>query len=68
MPTVTVSSKFQVVIPQVIREQMAIEPGSRFSVVRHGKAIELVPIPTLAELQEELRGIDTDIIDDPERF
>jgi AbrB family looped-hinge helix DNA binding protein len=68
MPTVTVSSKFQVVIPQVIREQMAIEPGSRSGVVRHGKAIELVPVPTLAELQEDLRGIDTDIIDDPERF
>ena len=53
MPTVTVSSKFQVVIPQAIREQMAIEPGARFSVVRHGKAIELIP---------------TDILDDPERF
>jgi hypothetical protein len=41
---------------------------ARFSVVRHGKAIELVPVPTLAELQEDLRGIDTDIIDDPKRF
>jgi AbrB family looped-hinge helix DNA binding protein len=68
MTTVTVSSKFQVVIPQNIREQMAIEPGSRFSVVRHGKSIELVPVPTLAELQEALRGISTEIVDDPERF
>ncbi|TSD53356.1 AbrB/MazE/SpoVT family DNA-binding domain-containing protein [Variovorax sp. KBS0712] len=68
MTTVTVSSKFQVVIPQAIREQMAIEPGARFSVVRHGKAIELIPVPTLEELQAELRGIPTDIVDDPERF
>ncbi|RYF57777.1 MAG: AbrB/MazE/SpoVT family DNA-binding domain-containing protein [Comamonadaceae bacterium] len=68
MPTVTVSSKFQVVIPQQIREQMAIQPGTRFSVIRHGTAIELVPVPTLDELQDKLRGISTDIIDDPERF
>jgi AbrB family looped-hinge helix DNA binding protein len=68
MPTVTVSSKFQVVIPQAVREELAIEPGARFSVVRHGRSIELVPVPTLEELQSELRGIPTDIVDDPERF
>ncbi len=68
MATVTVSSKYQVVIPQPIREQMAIEPGSRFSVVRHGNVIELIPVPTLSELQAELRGISTEIEDDPERF
>ena len=68
MQTVTVSSKFQVVIPQAVREQMNIQPGAKFAVTRMGNRIELVPVPTLAELQERLKGCGADIIDDPERF
>ena len=68
MQTVTVSSKFQVVIPQAVREQMNIQPGAKLAVLRMGDRIELVPIPTLAELQERLQGCGTDIVDDPDRF
>jgi AbrB family looped-hinge helix DNA binding protein len=68
MQTITVSSKFQIVIPQAIREQLDLRPGTRLGVTRHGRSIELVPIPTLEALQAELKGIDTTIVDEPERF
>ncbi|MDB5878178.1 MAG: AbrB family transcriptional regulator [Variovorax sp.] len=68
MQTVTVSSKFQVVIPQSVREPMNLKPGTKLGVMRIGQRIELVPIPTLAELQVQLKGCGTDIADDPDRF
>jgi AbrB family looped-hinge helix DNA binding protein len=68
MQTVTVSSKFQVVIPQAVREPMNLKPGTKLGVLRIGRRIELVPIPTLAELQAQLKGCGTEIVDDPERF
>ena len=68
MQTVTVSSKFQVVIPQSVRESMNLKPGTKLGVMRIGQRIELVPIPTLAELQTQLKGCGTEMVDDPDRF
>ncbi len=68
MYTVTVSPKFQVVIPLAVRRAMGLEPGMRLVVKQHGKAIELLPVPTLDELKAELKGCGSAIEDDPERF
>lgn len=68
MQSVTLSPKFQVVIPQAIREQMGLRPGAQISVLRRGNRIELIPVPTLEELQRELQGCGTEIVDDPDRF
>lgn len=44
MQPVTVSPKFQVVIPKEVREAMGIEPGQKFMVLPTGlKTITLVP-------------------------
>jgi AbrB family looped-hinge helix DNA binding protein len=68
MQTVTVSSKFQVVIPQAVREPMNLKPGTKLGVLRIGQRIELVPIPTLADLQAQLKGCGSAIVDDSDRF
>ncbi|MCZ4313518.1 AbrB/MazE/SpoVT family DNA-binding domain-containing protein [Comamonadaceae bacterium G21597-S1] len=68
METVTVSPKFQVVIPAAVRRAMGLQPGMRMAVRQHGKAIELVPVPTLDELKAELKGCGSAIADEPERF
>ena len=68
MTTVTLSPKFQLVIPQDIRESMQLKPGIKMSVFKLGRSIRLVPVPTLAELQNELRGCGSDIIDEQDRF
>ncbi len=47
---------------------MNLKPGTKLGVLRIGQRIELVPIPTLAELQAQLKGCGTDIVDDADRF
>ena len=66
---VTVSSKYQVVIPKAVRRQVAVRPGQRMVVqVRHG-LITLVPVLPLEELQEMLQGVSTaDIREEEDRF
>jgi AbrB family looped-hinge helix DNA binding protein len=68
MNTVTVSPKFQIVIPKDVRTDMKLQSGAKLAVFKLGGAIQLVPVPTLAELQAKLKGIDTSIVDDPDRF
>jgi AbrB family looped-hinge helix DNA binding protein len=59
MDWVTVSSKFQVVIPQRVRESLGVRPGERMQVVLYGDRIELIPQRPARALRGFLRGIDT---------
>jgi AbrB family looped-hinge helix DNA binding protein len=59
MIAVTVSPKFQVVIPQSVREQMQIFAGQRLQLVTLDRRIELIPIETPRQLRGFLAGIDT---------
>lgn len=58
METTTVSSKFQLVVPKAVREQISLKPGQRFVVVAKGDVIELVPVGDIRELRGVLRGSD----------
>lgn len=44
MNTVTLSPKFQVVIPLSIRKELNLTPGMKFRVLRYGERLELVPV------------------------
>ena len=61
MKTVTVSSKFQVVIPREVRESMDIQPGARVQVLQYENRIELIPIKEPKALRGFIRGIDTEV-------
>lgn len=61
MNSVTVSPKFQVVIPQRVREQMAVKAGDRMQVVQYGDRIELIPERPARELRGFLAGIETSV-------
>ena len=67
MLSVTVSPKFQVVIPQAIREQMQITAGQKMQVLAISGRIELVPIESPKQLRGFLGGIDTDVIRESDR-
>ena len=67
MNTVTISSKFQIVIPKQIRDSLRLVPGQKFQVVAIGNHIELVPIRPLAELRGFVKGIDTNVPRDDDR-
>ena len=61
MNQVTVSSKFQVVIPREVRESMDIQPGTRVQVLQYENRIELIPLRELKSLRGFIKGIDTQV-------
>jgi AbrB family looped-hinge helix DNA binding protein len=67
MDTVTLSPKFQVVIPQAIREALGLKAGEKFRVIRYGDRVELVPVKKVKDLRGFARGIDTTITRDRDR-
>lgn len=67
MLAVTVSPKFQVVIPLAIREQMQIAAGQKMQVLAIGRRIELMPIESPKQLRGFLGGIDTVVVRDDDR-
>ena len=60
MQTVTVSPKYQVVIPKAVREALHLRPGQKMQVVEYGGRIELIPERDIKELRGFLKGINTD--------
>ena len=68
MPEVTVSPKYQVVIPKEIREEMAIKPGQKVQMMIFKGNIVLVPLRPIEELRGLLKGIDTTVERDPDRL
>lgn len=61
MNTVTVSSKYQVVIPKEIRENAGLKVGTIMEVITYGNRIEFVPIQPIKNLKGIFKGIDTNI-------
>ena len=59
--TVTVSSKFQVIIPRKVREALGIRAGHKIQVVPYGDRIELIPLKPIQEMRGFLKGIDTQV-------
>ena len=59
MQTVTVSPKYQVVIPRSVREALHIRPGQKLQVVEYDGRIELIPERDIKELRGFLKGINT---------
>lgn len=65
---VTVSSKYQVVIPQKIRKELNIQPGEKFQVISYGDRLEFVPVRHIKDMRGFLRGINTTIERDDDRL
>ncbi|OIP95428.1 MAG: AbrB family transcriptional regulator, partial [Syntrophobacteraceae bacterium CG2_30_61_12] len=61
MKAVTVSPKFQVVIPRDLRKSMDIQPGTRVQILQYENRIELIPLKSPKSLRGFLKGIDTHI-------
>ena len=67
MTTVTVSPKYQVVIPKEIRESMGIVSGQKIQVLTYKNRIELIPIKPMKKLRGFLKGINTDVVREKDR-
>lgn len=68
MQTVTVSPKYQVIIPKRIRETLELKPGQKMRVIEYDNRIELIPDRAISELRGFLKGIDTQIVRERDRL
>lgn len=68
METVTVSPKYQIVIPARIRKSLAIQPGQKVQVILYDNRIELIPVKPIQAARGFLKGIDTTIEREPDRL
>jgi AbrB family looped-hinge helix DNA binding protein len=67
MTVVKVSPKYQVVIPQKIRESLGIEPGQRVQALQYMDRIEFIPVKPAKAMRGFLKGIDTSVPRDGDR-
>ncbi len=67
MKTVTVSSKFQVVIPREVRESLGLTPGTRVQILQYENRLELIPLKEPQALRGFIRGIATAVDRDEDR-
>ncbi len=68
MTVVKVSPKYQVVIPQKIRESLGIEPGQRVQALQYMDRIEFIPVKPAKAMRGFLKGIDTSVPRDGDRI
>jgi len=61
MDTVTISSKYQLVIPRAIREKWNIKPGQKVRLIVFGNRLEVVPLRDIREARGFLKGMNSDI-------
>ncbi len=67
MTTVTVSPKYQVVIPKDVRESLGIFSGQKIQVLTYRNRIELIPIKPMKKMRGFLKGINTKVMRDKDR-
>ena len=61
METVTLSPKFQVVIPKAVRESLRLASGEKLRVIQYENRVELIPVRAMREMRGFLRGMDTTV-------
>jgi AbrB family looped-hinge helix DNA binding protein len=67
MSVVTLSPKFQVVIPQQIREALGLKPGQKVEALQYVDRVEFIPVRSPREMRGFLKGIDTTVRRDKDR-
>lgn len=61
MDTVTISSKYQVVIPRAIREKWNVKPGQKVRFIIYGNRLEIVPVRDTKSARGFLKGMSSTI-------
>lgn len=68
MSTVTISPKYQVVIPKEIRDKLELRPGQKVHALAYEGRVELIPVRPARELRGFVKGIDTGVERDEDRL
>ena len=67
METVTISPKFQVVIPKSVRDRLKLKAGQQVQAIAYDDRIELVPVRPPKSLRGSMKGLDTTVPREPDR-
>jgi AbrB family looped-hinge helix DNA binding protein len=67
MNAVTVSPKYQIVIPKEIRDALGIVSGQKIQMIAYQNRIELIPLKPMREMRGFLKGMDTTVERDEDR-
>jgi AbrB family looped-hinge helix DNA binding protein len=67
MRTLTLSPKFQVVIPKHIREAMKLQAGMPMQVVQYGERIEFIPVRAMKAARGMFKGMNTEFVREDDR-
>lgn len=68
MAQVTISPKFQVVIPREIRDRLELEPGQKVQALLFDNRIEFIPVRSARSMRGFLKGMNTTIPRDDDRY
>ena len=60
MQTVTISPKYQVVIPRPLRDNLKLLPGQKMQVMEYDGRVEFIPEKDISELRGFVKGINID--------
>jgi len=66
MGVVTLSSKFQVVIPQDVRKKLGLKPGQKIVVVEKDGVVHLIPQRAIKQMRGFVKGLDIQNLRDEE--
>ena len=61
METVTVSTRYRIMIPRAVWEPLDLRPGQRLQVIAYENRIELIPLRPVQASRGFLKGIDTTV-------
>ena len=67
MTIVTISSRYQIVIPRDVRRQLALQPGQKVQALPFKGRVELIPLEPIEATRGFVRGIDTGVPRDGDR-
>lgn len=62
MEPVTISSKYQVVIPQEVRKQFNLKPGQKLMFIPYNGTLRVVIVPSIKKARGMLKGMNTENI------
>ncbi|MGA2296657.1 MAG: AbrB/MazE/SpoVT family DNA-binding domain-containing protein [FCB group bacterium] len=68
MNTVIISPKYQVVIPKEIRKSAGLKPGQKVKLINYDNRIEIIPLEDIKKMRGILKGINTEIVREKDRF
>jgi AbrB family looped-hinge helix DNA binding protein len=68
MEPVCISPKYQVVIPKSVRTSLKLVPGQKVQILAYDNRVEITPERTITTMRGFLKGIDTTVQREDDRF